>query len=161
MRKREPASSFDMCSHRFGDSFDGLEPCHTTMINSCMSCSKLPVWKGWGIAKPEEGKAHRELDQRPYENLVKFYRLLDIEKYARLKTLAKAQWRSLSIRRMSEKFTYGLMKGALTFMNIGYFWKKELRRLDVRLYSTSQLKTRTSSYQFESYVFLNLDSIFS
>ena len=25
----------------------------------------------------------------------------------------------------------------------------------------SQLKTRTSSYQFESYVFLNLDSIFS
>ena len=47
MRKREPASSFDMCTRRFGDSFDGLEPCHTTMINSCMSCSKLPESKGW------------------------------------------------------------------------------------------------------------------
>ncbi|AFU69930.1 retron-type reverse transcriptase [Psychroflexus torquis ATCC 700755] len=36
-------------------------------------------------------KAHRKLRQRPYENLVKFYNLFDIEKYARLKTLAKAQ----------------------------------------------------------------------
>ena len=36
-------------------------------------------------------KAHRKLRQRPYENLVRFYNLLDIEKYARLKTLAKAQ----------------------------------------------------------------------
>jgi RNA-directed DNA polymerase len=41
--------------------------------------------------KSKGRKAHRELRQRPYENLVKFYQLLDIEKYARLKTLAKAQ----------------------------------------------------------------------
>lgn len=34
--------------------------------------------------------AHRSLRQRPYENLVKFKNLLDIEKYARFKTLAKA-----------------------------------------------------------------------
>ncbi len=32
---------------------------------------------------------------------------------------------------------------------------------DYMLGRCSQLKTRTSSYQFESYVFLNLDSIFS
>ncbi|WP_246131475.1 hypothetical protein [Aquimarina intermedia] len=36
-------------------------------------------------------KAHRVLRQRPYDTLVKFYKLLDIEKYARLKTLSKAQ----------------------------------------------------------------------
>ncbi len=36
-------------------------------------------------------KAHRKLRQRPYDSLVKFYNLIDIEKYARLKTLAKAQ----------------------------------------------------------------------
>ncbi len=36
-------------------------------------------------------KAHRVLRQHPYERLVKFYKLLDIEKYARLKTLSKAQ----------------------------------------------------------------------
>ena len=30
MRKREPRSSFEMCNRRFGDSFDGLEPCHST-----------------------------------------------------------------------------------------------------------------------------------
>ena len=41
--------------------------------------------------KSKGRKAHRKLRQRPYENLVKYYRLLDIEKYARLKTLAKAQ----------------------------------------------------------------------
>ena len=41
--------------------------------------------------KSKGRKAHRKLRQRPYENLVKFYGLLDIEKYARLKTLAKAQ----------------------------------------------------------------------
>ena len=41
--------------------------------------------------KSKGRKAHRKLRQRPYANLVKFYRLLDIEKYARLKTLAKAQ----------------------------------------------------------------------
>ena len=41
--------------------------------------------------KSKGRKAHRELRQRPYENLVKFYQLLDIEKYARLKTIAKAQ----------------------------------------------------------------------
>ncbi len=41
--------------------------------------------------KSKGRKAHRTLRQRPYENLVQFYGLLDIEKYARLKTLAKAQ----------------------------------------------------------------------
>ena len=41
--------------------------------------------------KSKGRKAHRKLRQRPYDNLVKFYNLLDIEKYARLKTLAKAQ----------------------------------------------------------------------
>ncbi len=41
--------------------------------------------------KSKGRKAHRKLRQRPYENLVKFYNLIDIEKYARLKTLAKAQ----------------------------------------------------------------------
>jgi RNA-directed DNA polymerase len=34
--------------------------------------------------------AHRSLRQRPYENLVRYKNLLDIEKYARLKTLAHA-----------------------------------------------------------------------
>jgi group II intron reverse transcriptase/maturase len=47
---------------------------------------KLFKWMKW-----KGRKAHRELRQRPYANLVKFYNLLDIEKYARLKTLAKAQ----------------------------------------------------------------------
>jgi len=41
--------------------------------------------------KSKGRKAHRKLRQRPYVNLVNFYGLLDIEKYARLKTLAKAQ----------------------------------------------------------------------
>ena len=41
--------------------------------------------------KSKGRKAHRKLRQRPYENLVKFYQLLDIEKYARLKTLSKAE----------------------------------------------------------------------
>lgn len=41
--------------------------------------------------KSKGRKAHRKLRQRPYDNLVMFYNLLDIEKYARLKTLAKAQ----------------------------------------------------------------------
>lgn len=36
-----------MCTRRFGDSFDGLEPCHTTEINSHLICSKLPESKGW------------------------------------------------------------------------------------------------------------------
>jgi len=36
-----------MCTRRFGDSFDGLEPCHTTKINSHLICSKLPESKGW------------------------------------------------------------------------------------------------------------------
>jgi len=36
-------------------------------------------------------KAHRKLRQRPYENLVKFYYLLDLDKYARQKTLSKAE----------------------------------------------------------------------
>ncbi len=41
--------------------------------------------------KSKGRKAHRKLRQRPYENLGCFYGLLDIEKYARLKTHAKAQ----------------------------------------------------------------------
>jgi group II intron reverse transcriptase/maturase len=36
-------------------------------------------------------RAHKSLRQRPYRNLVKHKNLLDMEKYARLKTLAKAQ----------------------------------------------------------------------
>ena len=36
-------------------------------------------------------KAHGVLRQGPYETLVKCYKLLEIEKYARLKTLSKAQ----------------------------------------------------------------------
>jgi group II intron reverse transcriptase/maturase len=41
--------------------------------------------------KSKGRKAHRKLRQRPSANLVKSYGLLDIEKYARLITLAKAQ----------------------------------------------------------------------
>lgn len=41
--------------------------------------------------KSKGRKAHKSLRQRPYENLVKSKNLLDLEKYARLKTLAKAQ----------------------------------------------------------------------
>ncbi len=41
--------------------------------------------------KSKGRKAHRKLRQRPYDTLVKLYNLLDIEKYARLKTLSKAQ----------------------------------------------------------------------
>ncbi len=41
--------------------------------------------------KSKGRKAHRKLRQRPYENLVRLLRLTDIEKYARLKTHAKAQ----------------------------------------------------------------------
>lgn len=41
--------------------------------------------------KSKGRKAHKLLRQRPYSNFVKYKNLLDIEKYARLKTLAKAQ----------------------------------------------------------------------
>ena len=41
--------------------------------------------------KSKGRKAHKTLRQRPYSNLVKYKGLLDLEKYARLKTLAKAQ----------------------------------------------------------------------
>ena len=41
--------------------------------------------------KSKGRKAHKSLRQRPYSNLVKYKGLLDIDKYARLKTLAKAQ----------------------------------------------------------------------
>jgi RNA-directed DNA polymerase len=41
--------------------------------------------------KSKGRKAHRTLRQRPYDSLVKLYKLIDIEKYARLKTLSKAQ----------------------------------------------------------------------
>lgn len=43
-------------------------------------------------AKQDKGrKAHKSLRQRPYSNFVSYKGLLDLEKYARLKTLAKAQ----------------------------------------------------------------------
>lgn len=41
--------------------------------------------------KSKGRKAHKSLRQRPYSTFVKSGRLLDLEKYARLKTLAKAQ----------------------------------------------------------------------
>jgi len=41
--------------------------------------------------KSKGRKAHKSLRQRPYSTLVKSNRLFDLEKYARLKTLAKAQ----------------------------------------------------------------------
>ena len=41
--------------------------------------------------KSKGRKAHKSLRQRPYSNLVEYKGLLDIDKYARLKTLAKAQ----------------------------------------------------------------------
>ena len=41
--------------------------------------------------KSKGRKAHKSLRQRPYSNFVSYKRLLDLEKYARLKTLAKAQ----------------------------------------------------------------------
>jgi len=41
--------------------------------------------------KSKGRKAHKSLRQRPYRTLVKHKNLLDLEKYARLKTLAKAQ----------------------------------------------------------------------
>ena len=41
--------------------------------------------------KSKGRKAHKSLRQRPYKNLVKHKALLDLGKYARLKTLAKAQ----------------------------------------------------------------------
>jgi len=41
--------------------------------------------------KSKGRKAHKLLRQQPYRNFVKYKNLLDIEKYARLKTLAKAQ----------------------------------------------------------------------
>ena len=41
--------------------------------------------------KSKGRKAHKQLRQQPYSNLVRYKGLLDLEKYARLKTLAKAQ----------------------------------------------------------------------
>ncbi len=41
--------------------------------------------------KSKGRKAHKSLRQRPYSTFVQSKRLLDLEKYARLKTLAKAQ----------------------------------------------------------------------
>ncbi|WP_439882151.1 hypothetical protein ACSX1A_03100 [Pontibacter sp. MBLB2868] len=40
--------------------------------------------------KSKGRKAHKSLRQRPYTHLVAYKKLLDLEKYARLKTLAKA-----------------------------------------------------------------------
>ncbi|RAV28460.1 hypothetical protein DN748_13855 [Sinomicrobium soli] len=47
------------------------------------------------------------LRQQPYRNFVTYKNLLDIEKYASLKTLAKAQRRILSVSRVRENFMYG------------------------------------------------------
>jgi RNA-directed DNA polymerase len=41
--------------------------------------------------KSKGRKAHKQFRQRPYQNMVKYSGLLDLSKYARLKTLAKAQ----------------------------------------------------------------------
>ena len=41
--------------------------------------------------KSKGRKAHKEFRQQPYSNMVKYSGLLDLSKYARLKTLAKAQ----------------------------------------------------------------------
>ena len=41
--------------------------------------------------KSKGRKAHKSLRQQPYSTFVQNKRLLDLEKYARLKTLAKAQ----------------------------------------------------------------------
>ena len=71
--------------------------------------------------KSKGRKAHKQLRQRPYSIFVSDKGLLDLEKYARLKTLAKAQWRTLSVSRMRENFTYGLMKGVLILFLICIF----------------------------------------
>ena len=52
--------------------------------------------------KSKGRKAHKTLRQRPFESLVKYKHLLDIEKYASLKYHAKATGRTLSVSRMSE-----------------------------------------------------------
>jgi hypothetical protein len=52
--------------------------------------------------KSKGRKAHKTLRQRPFDNLVKYKHLLDIEKYASLKFHAKATGRTLSVSRMSE-----------------------------------------------------------
>jgi hypothetical protein len=49
-------------------------------------------FKGSYTLEPSKGrKAHKVLRQHPYSTFVKGKGLLDLEKYARLKTLAKAQ----------------------------------------------------------------------
>ena len=52
--------------------------------------------------KSKGRKAHKTLRQRPFDNLVKYKHLLDIEKYASLKFHANATGRTLSVSRMSE-----------------------------------------------------------
>ncbi len=52
--------------------------------------------------KSKGRKAHKTLRQRPFDNLVKYKYLLDIEKYASLKYHANATGRTLSVSRMSE-----------------------------------------------------------
>jgi len=52
--------------------------------------------------KSKGRKAHKALRQRPFDNLVKYKNLLDIEKYASLKFHAKATGRTLSVSRMSK-----------------------------------------------------------
>jgi group II intron reverse transcriptase/maturase len=52
--------------------------------------------------KSKGRKAHKALRQRPFESLVKYKHLLDIEKYASMKFHAKATGRTLSVSRMSE-----------------------------------------------------------
>ncbi len=44
--------------------------------------------------KSKGRKACRKLCQRPYENLVRFYGLLDIKKYAHLKTLCESSMKN-------------------------------------------------------------------
>jgi hypothetical protein len=62
----------------------------------------LVDYKLYKWLKSKGRKAHKTLRQRPFDNLVKYKRLLDIEKYASLKFHANATGRTLSVSRMSE-----------------------------------------------------------
>ena len=62
--------------------------------DSCRTDEQVRVFqrKLYIRAKQDKGrKAHKVLRQHPYSTFVKCKGLLDLEKYARLKTLAKAQ----------------------------------------------------------------------
>jgi hypothetical protein len=74
-------------------------------------------YKLYNWLKGKGRRAHKSLRQRPYRYLVSHKHLLDLEKYARLKTLANAHLRTLRVSRVRENFKHGLMKGALLAQN--------------------------------------------